>query len=129
MRTALVVSLLLVAGPALAVPPPNPAAPTPSQMTSEDQLFAQLKKAESAEDAHPIEEKLLAMFRPSGSPSVDLLMTRANAALAATDNKTAKQLIDAVTAIAPNYAEGWHTRAAMEQAAGEIGRASCRERV
>jgi len=119
MRTALVVSLLLVAGPALAVPPPKPAAPTPSQMTSEGQLFAQLKKAESAEDAHPIEEKLLAMFRPSGSPSVDLLMTRANAALAATDNKTAKQLIDAVTAIAPNYAEGWHTRAGMEQAAGD----------
>src|SRR5471030_1349463 len=129
MRSVFVLSLLLSTGPALAVPPPKPAAPAPSQVTSEDQLFAQLKKAESAEDAHPIEEKLLTMFRPSGSPSVDLLMTRAQAALAATDNKTAKQLIDAVTAIAPNYAEGWHTRAGMEQASGEIGRASCRERV
>jgi tetratricopeptide (TPR) repeat protein len=119
MRPAFVLSLLLFAGPALAVPPPKPAAPAPSQVTSEDQLFAQLRKAESAEDAHPIEEKLLAMFRPSGSPSVDLLMARAQAALAATDNKTAKQLIDAVTAIAPNYAEGWHTRAGMEQAAGD----------
>jgi predicted TPR repeat methyltransferase len=111
-------SLLLFAAPAFAVAPKAPAAPTP-QITSEDQLFAQLKKAESAEDAHPIEEKLLSMFRPSGSPSVDLLMTRAQAALAATDNKTAKQLIDAVTAIAPNYAEGWHTRAGMEQASGD----------
>ena len=58
------------------------------------------------------------MFRQSGSPSVDLLMTRAEAALAAADNKTAKKLVEAVTNIAPNYAEGWHARAAMEQAAG-----------
>jgi len=28
-------------------------------------------------------------------------------------------LIDAVTNIAPNYAEGWHIRATMEQTAGE----------
>jgi tetratricopeptide (TPR) repeat protein len=118
MRTALVLSLLLAAAPAFAVAPKPPAAPVP-KITSEDQLFAQLKKAESAEDAHPIEEKLMAMFRPSGSPSVDLLMARAQTALSATDNKTAKQLIDAVTAIAPNYAEGWHSRAGMEQAAGD----------
>ena len=115
MRPALALSLLLVAAPAFAK---APAAVAPS-VSSEDQLFAQLKKAQSAEDAHPIEEKLLAMFRPSGSPSVDLLMTRAQAALAATDNKTAKQLVDAITNIAPNYAEGWHTRAGMEQAAGD----------
>jgi tetratricopeptide (TPR) repeat protein len=111
--------LLLAAAPAFAVTPPKPAAPTPKEVTSEEQLFAQLQKVESAEDAHPIEEKLKSMFRVSGSPSVDLLMTRANAALAATDNKTAKQLLDAVTAIAPNYAEGWHARAVMEQEAGD----------
>ncbi len=118
MRTALVLSLLLATGPAFAVPS-RPAAPAPREATSEEQLFAQLRKAESAEDAHPIEEKLMGMFRISGSPSVDLLMTRAQVALAATDNKTAKKLIEAVTAIAPNYAEGWHTRAGMEQAAGD----------
>jgi Tfp pilus assembly protein PilF len=50
---------------------------------------------------------------------VDLLVVRAQAALAATDNKTAKKLIDAVTNIAPDYAEGWHIRAGMEQAAGD----------
>jgi predicted TPR repeat methyltransferase len=59
------------------------------------------------------------MFRPSGSPSVDLLMTRADAAAAASDKKTAKKLVEAITNIAPNYAEGWHTRAAMEQADGD----------
>jgi len=118
MRPVLVLSLLLAAGPAFAVPP-RPAAPVPKEVTSEERLFAQLQKVESAEDAHPIEEKLQAMFRVSGSPSIDLLMSRAQAALAGADNKTAEKLIDAVTAIAPNYAEGWHTRASMEQAAGE----------
>lgn len=120
MRPALVLSLLLISGAAFAAPPKPASAPGPKfDVTSEEQLFAQLKKAQSAEEAHPIEEKLAAMFRASGSASVDLLMTRANAALADSDKKTARQLVEAVTAIAPNYAEGWHTRAGMEQAAGD----------
>ena len=61
MRTALILSLLFITGPALAVPS-RPAAPAPKAVTSEEQLFAQLRKAESAEDAHPIEEKLIGMF-------------------------------------------------------------------
>jgi Tfp pilus assembly protein PilF len=123
MRTALVLCLLLTSSAALldsswAAPSKSPA-PTPKEVTSEEKLFVQLKEAENAEDAHPIEQKLIAMFRASGSPSVDLLITRVQAALAATDNKTAKQLIDAVTNIAPNYAEGWHIRAGMEKAADD----------
>ncbi len=93
--------------------------PAPQKVTSEEQLFAQLKQCGSAEDAHPIEEKLQAMFRASNSPSVDLLMTRALTAQGAGDNKTARQLVEAVTKIAPNYAEGWHVRATMEQGAGD----------
>jgi Tfp pilus assembly protein PilF len=120
MRTALILILLLTPGMAHAVPPKvPPSKPAPKEVTSEEKLFAQLRQAGSAEEAHAIEQKLLAHFRVSGSPSVDLLVTRSQAALAATDNKTAKQLIDAVTNIAPNYAEGWHFRASMEQAAGD----------
>jgi Tfp pilus assembly protein PilF len=127
MRGALVLSMLLVlaalfaAGAASAVPPPAkaPSAPAPVKVISEEQLFAQLKLCSSAEDAHPIEEKLQAMFRASGSPSVDLLMTRAVAAQGAGDSKTARQLLEAVTNIAPKFAEGWHVRASMEEAAGD----------
>jgi tetratricopeptide (TPR) repeat protein len=121
MRTALVLSLLLACGTAYAAPAkaPAPKTPAPKEVNSEEQLFRQLKQAQSSEDAHVIEEKLKLMFRPSGSPSVDLLMTRAEAAAAATDKKTAKKLVEAITNIAPNYAEGWHTRAAMEQADGD----------
>ncbi|HEY1877676.1 MAG TPA: hypothetical protein VGG66_09400 [Rhizomicrobium sp.] len=128
MRGALALSLLLVsgtallaAGAALAVTPPAkaPSAPAPVKVVSEEQLFAQLKLCSSAEDAHPIEEKLQAMFRASGSPSVDLLMTRVVAAQGAGDSKTARRLVEAVTNIAPKFAEGWHVRATMEEAAGD----------
>lgn len=115
MRMALVLSLLLASGAAYAAP----SKPSPKQVSSEDRLLAQLRQVETAEDAKPIEEKLKALFRASGSASVDLLMTRANAAMAAADKTTAKKLIEAVTRIAPNYAEGWHARAGMEQAAGD----------
>src|SRR2546430_2087495 len=119
MRPALILSLMLVTGTAYAAPPKPPAPPVPQEVVGEDKLFAQLKQAGSAEDAHPVEQKLMAMFRASGSPSVDLLVTRVQTALSAADNKTAKQLIESVTNIAPGYAEGWHIRAGMEQAAGD----------
>jgi tetratricopeptide (TPR) repeat protein len=117
MRGALALSLLLVSSVAYATP--SKPVPAPKNVNSEEQLFVQLKKADNEEDAHPIEAKLEAMFRVSGSPSVDLLMTRVQSALSATDNKTAKQLLEAVTKIAPSYAEGWHARANMEQASGD----------
>jgi Tfp pilus assembly protein PilF len=121
MRGALALSLLFLSGAAYAVTPPAkaPSTPAPQKVTSEEQLFAQLKQCGSAEDAHPIEEKLQAMFRASNSPSVDLLMTRAITAQGAGDIKTARQLVEAVTKIAPDYAEGWHVRASMEQGAGD----------
>ncbi len=122
MRPAFLLSFLLMAGVAVAAPAPKTAPaqkPQPKSMVSEADLLAQLQKADSAEAAKPIAEKLEAMFRVSGSPSIDLLMTRAQVAAAASDEAAAKKLIDAVTAIAPRYAEGWHTRAAMENAAGD----------
>ena len=84
-----------------------------------DALFAQLHAAGSPEDAKPVEEQILALFSQSGSPSVDLLMARATAAEAAGDKDTARQLVDAVTDIASNYAEGWHQRAALQSATGD----------
>jgi Tfp pilus assembly protein PilF len=95
---------------------PLGAAAAPSE---EDKLFSQLKAADSAETAKPIEEKLTQLFRVSGSPSVDLLMTRAGTALGQADNGTARTLVEAVTHVAPHYAEGWRMRARMQQASGD----------
>ena len=87
--------------------------------SEEDKLLAELKKAESPEIAKPIEDKLGQLFHASGSASVDLLMTRAGTALGQADNATARALIEAVTHVAPRFAEGWRTRAHMQQASGD----------
>lgn len=128
MRLKLALSVLLLSGMAAAAQAPKPAAkpaPKPAQPQkplTEAQLLDQLKKAESAEAAKPIEEKLALLYRASGSPSIDLLMTRVRAATAF-DKKAARKLINAVTNIAPRYAEGWRTRAALESGMGEDGAA------
>ncbi len=101
--------LLLCFVPAVASATPQPL----------DTLFAQLRKAGSAEEAKPIEDRIGGVFLQSGSASVELLMTRAQAALAAGDKDTAGQLFDAITGVAPDYAEGWHARADLQHAAGD----------
>jgi Flp pilus assembly protein TadD len=115
MRSAWVFLLLLAAtGVSVAAPPPS--APPPKSQV--DHWFADLAKADSPEDAKPIEDKIEAAFKQSGSPSIDLLMSRANSALNGADSKTATTLLIAVTRVAPNYAEGWHARATVDAAAG-----------
>jgi Flp pilus assembly protein TadD len=83
-----------------------------------DRWFQDLAKAESAEEAKPIEDKIEAAFRQSGSASIDLLMSRAKEAVSAADSKTAATIVNSVTRLAPNYAEGWRLRATLEAAAG-----------
>jgi len=112
MRFSVALALLFLAGTAFAAP--QKAAPRRI-----DTLFSQLAKADTPEDAHPIEQKIALLFRQSNSPSVDLLMSRAQSALEAKDEKTARKLLNAVTTIAPRYAEGWHSRAAVENQAGD----------
>ena len=90
----------------------------PAAVSPLDSLFAQLAGAQSPEEAKPIEDHILALFLESKSPSIDLLMTRAAAALTVGDKGLAGQLFVAVTAVAPGYAEGWHQRARIEAAAG-----------
>jgi len=119
MRTSAWVLLfsLAASGAAIAAPSSTPAS-KPAAKSDIDRWFADLAKAESAEDAKPIEEKIESAFKQSGSPSIDLLMGRANAALGAADNKTAGALLEAVTRAAPTYAEAWHVRATMDAAGG-----------
>jgi tetratricopeptide (TPR) repeat protein len=102
---------------AVAAAPAKPVAHPPAKPPI-DVLFAQLAKASSTEDAKPIEEQIFTVFLQSGSPSVDLLMTRGAAAMAGGDNDTAKKLFASVTQIAPDFAEGWHERAQLQQQDG-----------
>ncbi|MBU6444258.1 MAG: hypothetical protein KGR48_10145 [Alphaproteobacteria bacterium] len=114
MRFLLLIAALFALAPAaLAAPSPPPAPQKPL-----DALFAALSQAQSSEQAKPIEDQILTLFLQSQSPSIDLLMTRAAAALTVGDKVLAGQLFTAVTAIAPDYAEGWHQRARIEAASG-----------
>jgi tetratricopeptide (TPR) repeat protein len=119
MRTlvfAVSVAALSIAG---AAPQPPETNQLPRRALGLETLFGQLGKASSPEEARPIEERILALFLASGSASVDLLMTRAAAALADGDADTARKLLDVVTQIAPNYAEGWHQRGRLQAVAGD----------
>ncbi len=88
-----------------------------------DSLFAQLLTAQTAEEAKPIESQILASFLRSGSPSVDLLMGRAEVALSAGNKDVARKFYETVTAIAPRYAEGWHRRGLLLSDAGDDSQA------
>lgn len=96
---------------------PAKAPPKPPQQI--DKLFEELAQANSTEDAKPIEDQILAIFAQSGSPSVDLLLTRALAAEQGGDKDTARRLLDSITQIAPNFAEGWHSRGELLAATGD----------
>ena len=96
----------------------NPPA-TDSAKPPLETLFSQLARADSPEIAKPIEDRIATIFLQSGSPSVELLLSRVAAARAAGDKDTAKKLIEATTDVAPNYAEGWHARATLQRESGD----------
>ena len=124
MRTRVFILALAFAGTAQAAPiSPNGSAPNPPHAPATqnelDALFGALARTRTPEDAKPIEEQILAHFIASTSPSIDLLMTRAGAALTGGDKPDARKLLDAITVVAPDYAEGWHQRGKMQAESGD----------
>ena len=107
---------LLLAATIAALPGPATVAPPPKNPV--DQLFQKLGKASSEDDAKPLEKEILIQFLQSGSASVDLLMTRVDALMGGGDKDDAAKILEAVTRIAPNYAEGWHAKGKLEAEAG-----------
>lgn len=75
------------------------------------ELYDQLRKAKDAAAAEPITEAIEETWRSSGSDTVDLLMSRVDAFVLQSDLDLALEVLDAVTDIAPDTAEGWHQRA------------------
>jgi tetratricopeptide (TPR) repeat protein len=75
------------------------------------ELYAQLAKARDEKAAQPIIETIEALWRLSGSDTVDLLMQRAEHFAKQEDLDLALQIMDATVDIAPDQAEAWHLRA------------------
>jgi tetratricopeptide (TPR) repeat protein len=119
MRIRFAFAILLLAPLATHAEPIKPAPKTLTTAQQLDKLFADLAKADSEEDADPISSRIEALFLQSGSPTVDLLMTRSQDALKSGDAGTARKVAEAVTKLAPDFAEGWHLRAQLQLASGD----------
>lgn len=85
-----------------------------------DELLAQLAQPE-LRTWESTESKLLALWSRSGSATADLLLQRGQEALDAEDYDTAIEHLTALTDHAPNFAEGWHTRATAFYLIDEYG--------
>lgn len=87
-----------------------------------EKLFADLKAAKDPALAKKIAYQIQQIWLKSGSPTIDLLMARAAAAMEAKEYGLSLDLLDTVTRLAPNYAEGWNRRATVYYLQEEFGR-------
>jgi len=78
-----------------------------------DEMFARLKGAAEEAEAADIAADIWATWLESGSPTVDLLMQRAMEAVEYDDLETARELLDRVILLKPDYPEAWHRRAGL----------------
>lgn len=83
------------------------------------ELYVQLAKAEDAAAAAPIVTNIEALWRKTGSPTVDLLIGRAERFIGDKDLDLALQILDATVAMAPEEAEAWYLRAKVRYAEGK----------
>ena len=115
-RSLLVVLALFSAAPAsaLAEPPPKTAAEL------SDELMVRLAKTTDEDEAAGLVKALGELSMRSGSDAGDLLVSRALAAFAAENFQLSRELLDAVVAVQPEWAEGWNKRASVRFASGDI---------
>nr|WP_309501928.1 tetratricopeptide repeat protein [uncultured Roseovarius sp.] len=83
-------------------------------------LYAELKQAEPVE-AQRIAKEIQLEQSKSGSAAMDLLLKRGRDAMEAGDLEQAIEHLTALTDHAPDFADGWHTRAIAYARAGLYG--------
>ncbi len=83
-----------------------------------DALFERLLGA-SADEAPGVAEAIERVFGRSGSETVDVVMTRARAALDRQQPEVAERLVDAAVGLAPDWADGFAQRAALRAIRGD----------
>lgn len=99
---------------------PQATAQAPEQAAKLDELFAELKEP-GRDDWEQIEGEITRIWSHSGSPAMDLLLSRGNAALEAEDYPLAVEHFSALIDHAPDFAEGWNGRATTYYLMGEYG--------
>ncbi len=118
--------LLALAAPARAAGSPTPSAsPAPAAPqaagddASRDALLARLAVATDPDEADGVVARLDRLNQRSGSDTGDLLLARAGAALDAENLDVARQLLDALTQMQPQWAEAWAARANADYLSGD----------
>jgi tetratricopeptide (TPR) repeat protein len=100
---------------------PGPATAAPAEQAAQlDGLFADLREP-GREDWEKIEGEINRIWAQSGSPAMDLLLSRGNEALEAEDYLAAVEHFSALIDHAPDFAEGWNGRATTYYLMGEYG--------
>lgn len=95
-------------------------APVSSQGADIEQLFTDLARPETR-DWQRIEQEIWGYWSKSGSDAMDLLLERGRDALQAGDIDGAIEHFTALTDHAPEFAEGWNSRATAYFQAGLYG--------
>ena len=94
---------------------------TPQQQREEslDVLFARLQQSASETIARDVEQKIWTLWSQSDSPTADVLLGQAVAAMDAQDSASSFAILDRVIASYPSYAEAWNKRATLNFMVGK----------
>ncbi len=84
-----------------------------------DDLFAKLGRAPDEASAAQIRALIERVWAHSGSPTADLLMTRAESALKAGKPAPAAALLDRIVSLYPDWSLGWRRRAQSALSQGD----------
>lgn len=90
--------------------------PAPVEMTRAERLddyFLDLKREPDPSPAKRIADKIWSEWRRSDSATANQLMAWANEAMGESRHFIALDLLDQVTVLMPDYAEGWNRRATL----------------
>ncbi len=102
---------------------PLPAVPSVDKLSELDKLYDALARAKEPAAAAAAARSIQKLWIASGSPTVDLLMARANQAVMAGNFPLALDLLEPVLTMKPDFAEGWNRRAAVFYLREDYGRA------
>lgn len=117
----LALTLGLAALPGLVFAPPAQAETldTATRTAELDRLFDTLRRTRDPAQAEETADQIRALWRQSGSPTVDLLLQWASEAIMAKRTAAALDFLDQATLLKPDFAEGFNMRATYHYANGD----------